>query len=100
MSKVDYNFAEKTSKLVLQNLKNNKIVPNYIFHNLLVSVISLMLDHNELGPNVKELYAYLYGRYTYDDTDKLDGFDIGAIYGAMQFYREFLEIKQNFIASH
>ena len=94
MSMVDYEMAEWTSKEVLEHLQNNEPVPNYIFHNLLVAVIRLTLNHKKLGPNAKMLYSDLKAAYEYDNADKLEGFDIGAIYGAAQFYKEFQEINK------
>ena len=94
MSVVDYEMAERTSKEVLEHLQNNEPVPNYIFQNLLIAIILLTLDHKELGPNTKMLCSCLKEAYEYDNADKLEGFDIGAVYGAAQFYKEFQEINK------
>lgn len=94
MSLVDYKMAERTSKLASEYLQKNKPVPNYIFRNLLISIICLTLNHEKLGPNVEKLYHNLEAAYAYGDTNELEGFDIGAVYGATQFYEEFQEIKK------
>ena len=94
MSAVDYEMAERTSKEVLEHLQKNEPVPNYIFQNLLIAIIRLTLDRKKLGPNTKILYSDLKAAYEYDNADKLEGFDIGAVYGAAQFYKEFQEINK------
>lgn len=94
MSVVDYEMAERTSKLVSEYLKKNEPVSNYIFRNLLISIICLTLDHEKFGPNVEKLYHDLEAAYAYGDANELEGFDIGAVYGATQFYKEFQEIKR------
>jgi len=94
MSLVDYEMAERTSKLASEYLQKNNPIPNYIFRNLLTSIICLTLHHEKLGPNVEMLYHDLEAAYAYGDANELEGFDIGAVYGATQFYKEFQEIKK------
>lgn len=94
MSLVDYKMAERTSKLVSEHLQNNKPIPNYMFRNLLISSIYLTLANEKLGPNIEMLYRDLEASYAYSDADELEGFDVGAVYGATQFYKEFQEIKR------
>lgn len=94
MSMADYEMAEWTSKEISEHLQKNEPVPNYIFQNLLIAVIRLTLDHKKLGPNTKMLYSDLKAAYKYDNVDKLEGFDIGAVYGVTQFYKEFQEVRR------
>ena len=94
MSMVDYEMAERTSKQVSEHLQKNEPVPNYIFRNLLIAIIRLTLDHKKLGPNTKMLYSDLKAAYEYDNADKLEGFDVGAVYGAVQFYKDFQEVRR------
>ena len=95
MPLADYEMAEQTSKLVYEYLQKNESVPKDVFQNLQVSLIYLMLSGEKFGPNVEMLFHYLYAAYEYDDAYKLDGFAIGAVYGATQFYKEFQEIKED-----
>lgn len=94
MSIVDYEMAEQTSKIVSKYLQKNESVPDYIFRNLLISTIRLTLNHEKLGPNVEKLYHDLKAAYAYGNADELEGFDVGAVYGATQFFKEFQEIKK------
>ena len=94
MSVIDYEMAERTSKLVSEYLQKNEPIPNYIFRNLLISIGYLTLNYEKLGPNVEMLYHDLEATYAYGDADKLEDFDIGAVYGATQFYKEFQKIKK------
>lgn len=94
MSMVDYKMAEWTSKQVSEYLQKNEPVPNYIFQNLLIAIIYLTLNHEKLGPNAKILYHDLNAAYNYDNADRLEGFDIGAVYGVAQFYKNFQEVRQ------
>lgn len=87
MSMVDYEMAERTSKEISERLQKNEPVPNYIFQNLLIAIIHLTLDNKKFGPNTKMLYSDLKAAYEYNNADKLEGFDIGAIYGVTQFYK-------------
>ena len=87
MSIVDYEMAERTSKEISERLQKNEPVPNYIFQNLLIAIIHLTLDHEKFGPNTNMLYSELKAVYEYGNADKLEGFDIGAVYGATQFYK-------------
>lgn len=93
MSIVDYEMAEWTSKQVLEYLQKNEPVPNYIFQNFLIAIICLILNHEKLGPNAKILYSDLNAAYVYDNADRLEGFDIGAVYGAAQFYKVFKKVN-------
>lgn len=94
MSIVDYEMAERTSKQVSEYLQKNEPIPNYIFQNLLIAIICLTRNHENLGPNAKMLYHDLNAAYVYDNADRLEGFDIGAVYGVSQFYKEFQKVKQ------
>lgn len=94
MSIVDYEMAERTSKLASEYLQKNEPVPNDIFRNLLISNIRLTINHEKHGPNVERLHHDLEAAYAYGDANELEGFDVGAVYGATQFYKEFEEIKK------
>lgn len=94
MSMVDYEMAERTSKLVSECLQKNEPIPNYIFRNLLISICYLTLNYEKLGPYAEMLYRDLEAAYTYGNADELEGFDIGAVYGAAQFYKEFQEVRR------
>lgn len=94
MSLVDYEMAERTSKLASEYLQKNEPIPNYIFRNLMISIICLTLNHEKFGPNVEMLYNDLDAAYTYGNANELEGFDVGAVYGATQFFKEFREIKK------
>ena len=94
MSVIDYEMAERISKLVLEYLQKDEPIPDYIFRNLLISISYLTLNHEKLGPNVEMLYHNLEAAYAYGNVDDLEGFDFGAVYGAARFYKEFKEIKQ------
>lgn len=94
MSIVDYKMAEWTSKQVSEYLQKNESVPKYIFQNLLIAIICLTLNHEKLGPNAKTIYSDLKTAFVYNNADKLEGFDIGAVYGAAQFYKNFQEVRR------
>lgn len=94
MSIIDYEMAEYTAELVSEYLQRNEPIPNYIFQNFLMSTICLTLNHEGFGPSVEKLYHDLEAAYRYSDANELEGFDVGAVYGATQFYKEFQEIKE------
>ena len=95
MGKSDYEMAEFTSNLILQCFKKHKRVPDDLFDNLQKALVYMTLNHTPIGPNVKRLYIYLDAEYSYGHANELPGFDLGVIYGSVEFYDTFKELMKD-----
>ena len=94
MGKSDYKMAEFTSNLILKCFKKHKRVPDDLFDNLQKALVHMTLNHIPMGPNVKRLYIHLDAEYSYRDVNELPGFDLGAIYGSIEFYNTFKNLTK------
>lgn len=95
MGRSDYEMAEFTSNLILQYIRKHKCVPHDLFKNLQIALGYMTLNHTPMGPNVERLYVYLDAEYSYRNANELPGFDLGAIYGSVEFYDTFKEIMED-----
>ena len=93
MSMVDYKMSEETSKEIYNRLTNNVPVPADLFENLMTSIACLVKDNMNMGPNFNLLYAYLDNIYLTSPITKSNGFDLGAVYGSIQFLKKYKELR-------
>lgn len=95
MGKSDYEMAEFTSNLILQYISKHKRVPHDLFKNLQIALGCMILNHMPMGPNVERLYVHLDAEYSYGRANELPGFDLGVIYGSVEFYNTFKELMKD-----
>lgn len=97
MNNPRYELAEKTAKVILESLKNNKSIPSGIlsdFHDALYNLADE--DIFVIGPNVGELYSYLTSVHEYSSSSKeFEEFCLGVIYGSAIIYGDITKQIQN-----
>ena len=91
----DYIMREYASRVMLDAIKNKKEAPKEILDNFVTSLTACYLKQIPYGEDTDLLYHDLYALYAYQDIDKKEkDFSAGAVYGAIQFYKKFLELKK------
>ena len=87
----DYSMNEYTATKILECLDNNQSVSNYILENYIVSSCSLLKNEHEFGPKSKELSIFLDGMFVCNDVSDNPAFSLGAVHGALYFYKVWRE---------
>lgn len=91
----DYIMREYTSRMMLDAIKNKKEVSKEILDNFVTSLTACYLKQIPYGEDTDLLSSRLYALYAYEDIDEKEkDFSAGAVYGAIQFYKKFLELKK------
>ncbi len=92
---VHYTMAERCAEEMIEHFRRGEACTREQLHNFIVALTTLTYYKYPYGPKVDILYHDLEALYVYDDADKkLEGFDLGAIYGATQFYDKYLKLKE------
>lgn len=90
----DYAMREYTSCIILQQIEEgNGTVEREILNNFLTSIVACQLKHIPLDEKSQILHHELNAMYAYGNADKLKDFTAGAIYGAVQYYEKWKELK-------
>ena len=90
---VDYAMNEHSATKILACLDNHKPIPNYIFQNYITSSCSLLKNGYDLGPKSSELSMDLDSIYAWSESVNKPDFGVGAIFGALSFYKQWNELN-------
>ena len=88
---VDYAMCEYCAQELLNAFENNLPVDKALKDNFLKSCSSLVTAHIKPGPKFFELWRFVNAKYLYEDHPK--GFDLGAVTGALEFYKSCMELE-------
>lgn len=92
---VDYSMAEHCAEEIRKKFKNGETCTKEELRNFVTALATLIYFKHPFGPNVENLYRYLNAKYVYSNEDELEGFDLGAIYGATQFLKSYKGIASD-----
>ena len=89
---IDYIMNEYCAKQIYDSIEKQTKVNKINLENFLISLVYLTKNQIPIGPKASDLKYKLYALYDYQDIDSKFGFDLGAIYGAINFTKIFQDI--------
>lgn len=95
MSRVDYEMAEIHAKLLREAIKTKQPFDEHTFTNFTISIISMLLDGEPLGPEATAFHRDLDAMYAYERAnEKLKDFSLGAVYGSLKFLEIWKQLQK------
>ena len=90
---VDYAMNEHSATKILACLDDHKPIPNFVLQNYITSSCSLLKNGYDLGPKSSELSIDLDSIYAWSESVDKPDFGVGAIFGALSFYKHWNELN-------